>query len=220
MPTHDTTRGPGILRSALVLPFPVLRRDVPLPHGGGLTLWEGWLSPDEEHALLATLLRDVPFRQDPIRLFGRTVLQPRLVAWYGDPTARYTYSGLTLDPLPWLPALAALRPRVEAAAATGFQAVLVNQYRDGADSMGFHADDEPELGPDPVVASLSLGATRRFVLVPKAKSQGAERLALALPGGSLLVMHAGTQAAYRHGVPKDAHAGRRINLTFRSIVRP
>lgn len=201
-----------------MLPFPPVRREVPLPHGGGLTAWERWLSPEEEAELLATLLREVPFRQDPIHLFGRAVLQPRLVAWYGDPGARYTYSGLSLKPLPWHPALAALRPRVEAAAGTRFQAVLVNFYRNGADSMGFHADDEPELGPQPVVASVSLGATRRFVLEPKKKSLRSERVALSLPGGSLLVMHAGTQAAYRHGVPKEAHAGARVNLTFRRIV--
>lgn len=201
-----------------MLPFPPLRRDVPLPLGGGLTLWERWLSPEAEAELLAALLREVPFRQDPIVLFGRRVLQPRLVAWYGDPGARYTYSGLTLEPLPWHPGLAAVRPRVEAAAGSAFSAVLVNFYRTGADSMGFHADDEPELGPNPVVASLSLGATRRFVLEPKKKGQRGERVTLSLTGGSLLVMHAGTQAAYRHGVPKEAHAGPRVNLTFRSIV--
>lgn len=203
-----------------MLPFPPVARPIALPQGGGLTLWERWLSAAEEAALFDALTHALPFRQDPIRLFGREVLQPRLVAWVGDPDAVYTYSGLTLAPLPWPPLLAALRPRVEEAAGATFNAVLVNWYRDGADSMGLHADDEPELGPDPVVASLSLGAPRRFVLEPKRKAARSDRVALTLPGGSLLVMHAGTQAAHRHGVPKQAHAEARLNLTFRRVVHP
>jgi alkylated DNA repair dioxygenase AlkB len=139
----------------------------------------------------------------------------------GDGDAAYKYSGRLNLPSPWTPALASLRERL---ALEGFSvnAVLCNLYRDGRDSMGMHADDETELGPDPVVVSLSLGATRRFVLAARTRAEGrprVDRLSFDLGHGSLLVMGAGTQRAYKHGVPKDVHCTQpRINLTFRQIV--
>ena len=120
-----------------------------------------FLTPAEADALLAQLTAGVAWEQRAIRLFGQEVPQPRLTAWYGDPAARYTYSGLTWEPQPWTPALLSLRQRLEAAAQAPFNSVLLNRYRDGRDSMGWHSDDEPELGPAPTIASLSLGATRR-----------------------------------------------------------
>jgi alkylated DNA repair dioxygenase AlkB len=188
---------------------------IELAHGGLLFLHDPFLAPEEALRAFEGLRDELPFRQETIRLFGKPVPQPRLSAWFGDPGATYTYSGLTLAPLPFPERLAALRTRVEEAAGRPFNSVLVNYYRDGNDSMGMHADDEPELGPDPVIASLSLGDARRFVLAPKKK--GGPRTALDLGGGSLLLMAGSTQHHYRHGVPKQPGKGPRINLTFRWI---
>ncbi|WP_206079448.1 alpha-ketoglutarate-dependent dioxygenase AlkB [Polyangium spumosum] len=187
---------------------------VELQHGGFLLFHDPFLSPDEASAAFAALLVEVPLRQETIRLFGKSILQPRLSAWHGDPGASYTYSGLSLLPHPWTPALSVLRARVEEAAACTFNSVLVNHYRGGDDSMGKHSDDEPELGQDPVIASLSLGARRRFVLEPK---KGGEKVTLELGEGNLLIMAGTTQHHYRHGVPKQAGRGARMNLTFRRI---
>jgi len=176
-----------------------------------------FLPPAEAAALLAQLIAEVAWEQRAIRIFGQQIPQPRLTAWYGDPAARYTYSGLTWEPLPWSPALQALRQRVEAATGTRFNSVLLNYYRDGRDSMGWHADDEPELGPAPAIASLSLGATRRFRLRPQGGSTHLP-LGLDLPSGSLLLMRGPTQQHWQHALPKTARpVGPRLNLTFRWV---
>ncbi|HVK65470.1 MAG TPA: alpha-ketoglutarate-dependent dioxygenase AlkB [Polyangium sp.] len=188
---------------------------IELQSGGYLLFHDPFLTPDEADTSFRALLAEVPFQQQTIRLFGKSILQPRLSAWHGDEGASYTYSGLSLTPNPWTPALSALRARVEAAAGCTFNSVLVNQYRNGDDSMGKHADDEPELGENPVIASLSLGARRKFVLEPKKK--GEEKVTLELGEGNLLVMAGTTQHHYRHGVPKQAGRGARMNLTFRRI---
>jgi len=189
-----------------------------LAGGGSLDLYDNWLAPDETSELFAALRDDVAWRQERIRIAGREYLQPRLIAWFGDPGASYTYSGLRLAPDPWSARLAQLRRRVEEQAQTAFNSVLCNYYRDGNDSMGLHADKEPELGPNPVIASVSLGATRRFVL--RHVKDNAGRLDLDLPGGSLLVMGGTAQHFWRHGVPRQLRVTEgRINLTFRRILR-
>ena len=189
-----------------------------LPHAE-LLFDPTFLLPPDAHALLAQLTAEVAWEQRSIRLYGREMPQPRLTAWYGDPAARYTYSGLAWEPRPWTPALLALRQRVGTATGARFNSVLLNQYRDGRDSMGWHADDEPELGPVPVIASLSLGATRRFRLRPRA-GLAHPPLSLDLPGGSLLLMRGPTQQHWQHALPKTARlVGPRLNLTFR-WVRP
>ncbi len=190
-------------------------RRIELLHGGFLLFHDPFLAPDQANEAFASLLAEVPFRQETIRLFGKPILQPRLTAWHGDPGAAYTYSGLSLAPTPWTPALSRLRARVEEAAGDSFNSVLVNLYRGGDDSMGKHSDDEPELGTNPVIASLSLGARRRFVLEPK---KGGEKVTLELGEGNLLVMAGTTQHHYRHGVPKQVNRGARMNLTFRRIA--
>ena len=177
-----------------------------------------FLSAAEASTLLAQLTADIAWEQRAIRMFGQQIPQPRLTAWYGDPAARYTYSGLVWEPQPWTPALLALRQRVEAATATQFNSVLLNYYRDGRDSMGWHADDEPELGPAPAIASLSLGASRRFRLRPRTGLPHAP-LALDLPSGSLLLMRGPTQRHWQHALPKTARpVGPRLNLTFRWVT--
>jgi alkylated DNA repair dioxygenase AlkB len=170
-----------------------------------------WLPAPEADRLLERLRADLRWEQREIVLFGRRVLQPRLIAWAGE--LPYRYSGQTLEPRPAPPALEEASRAVGAAAGVPFNHVLVNRYRDGNDSMGLHADAEPELGVDPVVATLSLGATRRFVLRPR-KGEGGETLELT--HGSLLVMGGRCQSLYRHGIPRQpAVLGERVSLTYR-----
>jgi alkylated DNA repair dioxygenase AlkB len=173
-------------------------------------------------ALLEELMTEAAWEQRSIRIFGQEMPQPRLTAWYGDPAAHYTYSGLTWEPLPWTPSLLALRQRIEAASETPFNSVLLNLYRNGRDSMGWHADDEPELGPAPIIASLSLGATRRFRLRPHLARFQTQPIpspfGLDLPHGSLLLMRAPTQEHWQHALPKTTRLiGPRLNLTFRWV---
>jgi alkylated DNA repair dioxygenase AlkB len=189
---------------------------VPLPDGS-LSHWRRFMAPAEADSLLAQLIDLVPWQQYRVCVYGREYPAPRLCAWYGDAEARYSYSGQTLEPLPWLPSLAALRRRLEAALGRPFNSVLVNLYRDGADGMGWHSDDEASLGPEPVIASLSVGATRRFVLRHRRRAD-LPRLDLPLHAGDLWVMAGVLQAHWRHAVPKTRRSvGPRINLTFRHV---
>jgi len=165
--------------------------------------------------LLRELLHVVPWKQEHLRLYGRDIPFPRLTAWYGDPGAVYTYSGIVNRPLPWIGALARLRDRLHVALGVRFNSALLNLYRTGSDGMGWHADDERELGERPLIASVSLGAARRFELrpVPKGESRG-----LALEHGSLLVMSGDTQRSWKHQVPKEPTVrAPRVNLTFRTV---
>jgi alkylated DNA repair dioxygenase AlkB len=179
-----------------------------------------FLPAGEAEALFAELLAGVPWRAERIRLFGREVAVPRLQAWVGDPGAVYTYSGLTLVPLPWPPAVAAIRARLVALRPDlPLNSALLNLYRDGRDSMGWHSDDEPELGAEPAIASVSLGATRRFRL--RHKTRGELRVEIDLASGSLLWMEGRTQECWQHALPRRTgrnDPGARINLTFRTIL--
>ena len=188
-----------------------------LEDGGRLRLVRGWVSPVQAAALFRALEGEVPWRQETIRMGAREILQPRLSAWLGDPSARYTYSRRTFEPLPWTPTLAALVGRLNETSLVPFNSVLANLYRDGRDSMGWHADKEPELGKDPLIASLSLGGTRRFLLRHRRKSVAG--VDLDLEDGSLLWMSGTTQHFWRHSVPKTKRpVAPRINLTFRRIL--
>lgn len=176
-----------------------------------------WLPAVEADALLAVLRDAVPWETHRIRLFGRLVDSPRLSCWIGDSDAAYTYSGTRFVPRPWPAVLLPVRERVAAVCDEAFNSVLANLYRDGRDAMGWHRDAEAELGPQPVIASLSLGARRRFVL--KHVGDPTRRLALDLPHGSLLAMRGNTQRHYRHALPRTAKlVGARINLTFRRVL--
>ena len=171
----------------------------------------GWV-PDHL-ALLDRLTAEITWEQLTITLFGRTVPTPRLTAWMGE--AAYTYSGVVNQPGPWPEALAVLRRRLSAELGVDLNSCLANLYRDGSDSMGFHSDDEPELGPEPTIASVSLGARRRFVLRHRTTR---ERWTWDLGAGDLLVMRDESQRDYAHAVPKTAHpVGPRMNLTFRTV---
>lgn len=163
------------------------------------------------------LVDELHWQQTPIRIYGREVMQPRLTAWYGDADATYRYSGVTHEPLPWHPLLSDIKTRVEHYCASTFNSVLCNYYRSGQDSMGWHSDNEPELGPTPAIASLSFGAARRFLL--QHKKDKSLQWQCSLGEGDLLLMRGATQRFYRHSVPKTAKATElRINLTFRRII--
>lgn len=183
-----------------------------------IKLWPKANFGTDDHLLLESLIAETPWRQEDITVWGKTYSQPRLIAWYGEDT--YTYSGLALDPLPLTQTLQDIRRGVEALCGATFNSVLLNYYRDHRDGMGFHADDEPELGPLPSIASVSLGEVRRFVLKHRHRKDIAD-IKLPLASGSVLVMAGPTQANWKHGIPKESrHCGPRVNLTFRTIRQP
>lgn len=164
-------------------------------------------------AVMAQLIADTPWRSEIITVYGKQHLQPRLTAAYG--AAPYTYSGLTMHPLAWTSLLLSIKEAVETASSHTFNSVLLNYYRDERDSMGMHSDDERELGRNPVVASVSFGATRTFVLRHKSTRQ---TIQLDLPDGCLLLMRGALQHHWQHGINKMRKTiGPRLNLTFRSI---
>ena len=185
--------------------------------GGAWLEYLSWIDATDADRLLIALRDELAWEQREIVMFGRRVLQPRLIAWAGS--LGYRYSGQTLEPRAPTPTTAALMARVVEHTQVPFNHVLINRYRDGSDSIGLHADDEPELGPDPVVATLSLGATRRFVLKPRRARSGRSR-SVDVHHGSLLVMGGTCQRHYVHGVTRQSDvASERISLTFRRLLR-
>ena len=190
--------------------------DCALPDAG-VNYVPGFLTPKTADGVFDSLIKQVEWRQPKIKLFGKTFLSPRLSAWYGDAGAVYSYSGLVNQPLPWLPVLQELGRRLKNEWEWNPNAVLVNWYRDGQDSMGWHSDDETELGHEPTIASISLGASRRFLLRHQ-KDKHMPIYELVPEHGSLLIMAVSTQKFWRHSVPKSTHAvGQRVNLTFRLV---
>ncbi len=186
-----------------------------LPSDGEAYLVNDALSPAEAERYLDLLRDRIDWRQESARLMGRSIQIPRLSAWYG--TAGYCYSGIMHALQPLTEELQELQAVVEGLAGLSFNGVLLNLYRDGQDSVGWHADNEPGLGPEPVIASLSLGGVRRFQLKHRTDRTG--RVALDLPHGSCLIMRGKTQQCWLHQLPKTrAPVGPRINLTFRRMV--
>lgn len=179
-----------------------------------------WLECAEADALFERLREEIPWDRHRLRMFGRDVEAPRLSCWIGDQDAAYIYSHSRFEPHPWTPTLLSLRDRVSQACDARFNSVLANLYRDGRDSMGWHSDDEAELGVQPVIASLSLGAERRFRFRPRLPrgTRTVPPLGITLSHGSLLCMAGDTQHRYQHDVPKSASVcAARLNLTFRLI---
>lgn len=171
----------------------------------------------DANRLLDELIATTEWRQDSMKMFGELKPLPRLTAWYGDPGARYVYSGIVNEPLPWTAALAEVKDAVESAAGVPFNGVLLNRYRTGRDSMGWHADDEMEFGENPVIVSVSFGGTRNFQLKHKRRKE--LKASVELTHGSLLIMSGATQANWLHQVPKTAKpVGERLNLTFRRLI--
>ncbi|MDQ2078367.1 alpha-ketoglutarate-dependent dioxygenase AlkB [Marinimicrobium sp. ABcell2] len=185
---------------------------------GDVRLYRQWFDSVQADDYFRRLHAELAWQQTIIRMHGRKVPVPRLDVWYGDPGHRYRYSGVDFDALPWTPTLAEIKHSLEARLGHRFNSVLANLYRDGRDSVAWHSDDEPELGANPVIASVSLGATRRFSLRHKARAWPTVRQDL--PNGSVLLMAGATQHHWQHQLAKTARTvGPRINLTFRSVFQ-
>ena len=187
-----------------------------VPFDGELYLINQFYRPPESDYLFAALETGLDWQEETIFIFGKWVKVPRLMCWYGDPDAYYRYSGVNHQPRPWTTELQTVRAKVEQQCRCTFNSVLANLYRDGRDSMGCHADDEKELGLNPLIVSLSLGDERLFKLHHKKRK---ETLDITLNHGDLLVMAVTLQHHWLHSVPKTKKIKTpRINLTFRKIM--
>jgi alkylated DNA repair dioxygenase AlkB len=166
--------------------------------------------------LFDQLTSDIPWQQDDIRVFGKTHPQPRLTALFGNEGKSYSYSNIKMQPHPWNPLLQKIKLQVESVSGTNFTTVLLNQYRDGKDSNGWHSDNEKKLGTNPIIASVSFGTERVFQLKHNTISNLKQNILL--EHGSLLLMKGTTQHFWKHQIPKTSKTiGSRINLTFRVI---
>jgi len=184
--------------------------------GADIRLNRQFLAPATATALLNELRTKVAWQQDELTLFGKTHRLPRLHQWYGDKGTAYKWSGIEMQPRPWLPALGKLRSAVQFHTNALFNCVLFNLYRDGKDCMGWHADDEAVLGKQPVIASISLGAERDLLL--RRRGSHSKSQCISLNHGSLLIMAGDTQSNWQHALPRRKQAAdARINLTFRYI---
>ncbi|EKE72369.1 alpha-ketoglutarate-dependent dioxygenase AlkB family protein [Gallaecimonas xiamenensis] len=178
-----------------------------------LALWPAVLDQAEAECLYGQLKEQLNWTQPELTVFGKSHPIPRMQAWVGDPEAHYTYSSRPFAPAPWHPLLQGLAQQLSAFFKQPFNSVLANYYRDGKDHMGWHSDDEPELGP--VIAMISLGAQRDLAFRPRGPGASFK---VALPSGSLLLMGPGLQQGWQHGLPNRARVtGGRISLTFRQV---
>ncbi len=201
----------------MMLEAALVNAEILLEDAGELLLWRDFLAPERAWRLFEILHAGLDWEQEHYTLYGRRVAAPRLSAWYGDPGAVYAYSGLVHRPRSWPEPMQELKMAVEDCTGREFNGVLANLYRDGGDGMGWHADDEPELGENPVIASLSLGAERVFRV---RKGKRGKSIDILLPCGSLLLMEGAFQHHWQHCLPKTRRVtAPRINLTFRRIVR-
>jgi alkylated DNA repair dioxygenase AlkB len=161
---------------------------------------------------------DTVWLHEEIFVWGKRHFQPRLTAWHAEPGKSYTYSGAVMFPMPWTNLLLSIKRELEALTGASFNSVLLNKYRDNNDRMGFHSDNEPSLGRDPVIASLSYGATGTIIFKHKRGSHPDKKIRLT--SGSLLLMKGLTQMHWKHGINREIEkCGPRINLTFRNILK-
>ena len=168
--------------------------------------------------LLQELIEKIEWTQNKIRFYGKESLVPRLEAWYGDHGKSYAYSGIQMNPKPWTKELVEIKEAIEKEAGVPFNSVLINYYRDGKDRVAWHSDDEKELGQNPIIGSVSLGAERKFKLRHKKYKENGLKAEIMLQHGSFLLMKGPTQHHWMHEIPRTAKPiGPRINLTFRII---
>lgn len=183
---------------------------------GEIIYLPGFIDETASENLLDNLRKEIIWKQETLKIFGRQYLTPRLTAWYGDAGMTYNYSGLKLQPLDWTPSLQEVKQQIEQNIQCTFNSVLLNWYRNGNDSMGWHADDEKELGKNPVIASLSLGQARYLHF--RRKDNHKDSFKILLENGSLLIMSETLQHHWQHALPKSTKPMvERMNLTFRSI---
>jgi alkylated DNA repair dioxygenase AlkB len=186
-----------------------------LPKDGEALFFPDFFNPEESDRLFKSLSENIAWQQDQIKFFGKIYEVPRLTALYGDNDLTYTYSGIQMKPHAWTPDLLEIKGRIEEEANVSFTSVLLNLYRDGKDSNGWHSDDEKELGVNPVIGSVSFGASRIFKF-RHLKDKTAEKVELT--HGSFVLMRGETQHKWEHQIPKTAKVlSPRINLTFRII---
>jgi alkylated DNA repair dioxygenase AlkB len=187
-----------------------------LPAGGEAWYWGPLFPAGEADACFGRLRAEIPWQQDEVVVFGKKRVTARKVSWHGDPGCAYTYAGRCKSPRPWTDSLSVIKEEVESVTGVRFNSCLLNLYHSGAEGMGWHSDDEPELGPEPVIASLSFGAVRRFLFRHRTEKTAVE---LRLEHGSLLVMRGACQRFWQHSLPKALRIREpRINLTFRQIA--
>ena len=188
-----------------------------LPVDGEVFFFPAFFCESESDHYYKALIQQIAWKQEPIIIFGKEVMQPRLTAWYGDEGKSYRYSGITMQPEHWTEALLDIKQRIEIIAGVSFNSALLNLYRDGKDSMGWHRDNEKELGTNPVIGSVSFGASRNFKL--RHYTNKAQTVSVNLSHGSFLLMQGQTQHCWMHSIPKTAKPlGPRINITFRNIL--
>ncbi|MBK6964661.1 MAG: alpha-ketoglutarate-dependent dioxygenase AlkB [Bacteroidales bacterium] len=198
------------------MPFSNHYRQIPIDNGL-LLYFPEILDKSESDRFMHRMKQEIQWKQETIRIFGKSYPTPRLTAWYGDEGKDYSYSGLKLSPNKWVDFLVELKSKIEISCGFGFNSVLLNWYRDGNDSMGWHSDDEKELGRNPVIASLSLGAPRLFRL--RNKHDHKKSIGIVLENGSLLLMADSLQHHWQHSLPRTTRPiVDRINLTFRAII--
>lgn len=180
-------------------------------------IYRNLFSKKESDKLFSELYKNINWKQESILMYGKSIPIPRLTAWYGDDEKSYTYSKIVMNPEPWTLALQSIKSRIESLTAVNFNSVLLNLYRSGSDSVSWHSDDEPELGINPIIGSVSFGGTRRFIFKHKYNKE-LSRIEVDLTHGSFLFMGGATQHFWQHQVPKTAKSVQpRINLTFRTI---
>jgi alkylated DNA repair dioxygenase AlkB len=188
-----------------------------LPLQGEARLYQQLFTNAEAKSVFKELLTSIAWQQDSMHCFGKSIKLPRLTAWFADEGKYYQYSGIANTPQPWNHLLLDIKNYIEDITDNTFNAALLNYYRNGADSVGWHADDEKELGTNPVIASLSFGSERTFAF--KHKTQAARTKKILLPPGSCLLMTGPTQHYWWHQLPKTANpVGPRVNITFRNII--
>ena len=184
---------------------------------GEVAIYRNFFNRIESDQIFQALLSKIKWRQDKMKLYGKEYELPRLTAWYGDDGKSYTFSGIPMNPDAWTPTLLSIKSRIEEVTQAKFNSVLLNLYRSGKDGVSWHSDDEPELGKNPIIASVSFGETRRFQLRHKL-DKSLDKVEITLTHGSLLIMKGSTQHFWQHQIPKSAKSLReRINLTFRII---
>jgi len=188
-----------------------------LPFQGEVTFYPNFYSKEDSFHYLKALQECLEWRQEPIRMFGKWIVQPRLTALYGDPNVSYGYSGIEMEALPFTKELEQIKNHIQDFTKHEFTHVLCNYYRNGQDSMGWHRDNEDVLGKDPTIASLTFGASRIFQLRPYGKKE--PKLNIELSDGSLLLMGGESQHYWEHQIPKTKKVlAPRINLTFRKLI--
>ena len=188
-----------------------------LPVGGEIYLFSNLFDLSTSNKLFELLTQNIQWNQEPVKIMGQEIMQPRLTAWYGDEGGTYSYTGITMHPLPWTSELLAIKKSIEEISGEHFNSALLNLYRDGNDSVGWHRDNEKSLGINPVIGSVSFGESREFSL--KHYKDKKLRKKIILDNGSFLLMKGETQHNWLHSIQKNpAIIKPRINVTFRTII--